>query len=183
MAHAFASGIRNWAQDSVCLVVVGCSCLDWLQVWVYRFRRPTAAAAHLGYHPALAAESCGLRAALLFRLGRGSAVVDAQGKDVSVSGSGIVASSASLGSRRDPATGAHPDANDVVEVQVPNLELFTAHSNSPLPSLTLSLSLSLCPPARCKLNPCEKVLLATTCRAVSPPSGTPGAHWGRTQGG
>eukprot|EP00439_Symbiodinium_sp_Y106_P022847 s2456_g2.t2 len=70
-------------------------------VWVYRFRRPTAAAAHLGYHPALAAESCGLRAALLFR---------------------------------DPATGAHPDANDVVEVQV---------------------------------------LLATTCRAVSPPSGLP----------
>ncbi|CAE7591014.1 Colgalt1 [Symbiodinium sp. CCMP2592] len=70
-------------------------------VWVYRFRRPTAAAAHLSYHPALAAESCGLRAALLFR---------------------------------DPATGAHPDANEVVEVQV---------------------------------------LLATTCRAISPPSGLP----------
>ncbi|CAE7561693.1 unnamed protein product [Symbiodinium natans] len=36
-------------------------------VWVYRFRRAAAAAAHLSYHPALAAESPGLRAALLFR--------------------------------------------------------------------------------------------------------------------
>ena len=33
--------------------------------------------------------------------------------------SGLVASSASLGSSRDPATGAHPDVNEVVEVQVP----------------------------------------------------------------
>ena len=39
-----------------------------LEVWVYRFRRAAAAAAHLSYHPALAAESPGLRAALLFRL-------------------------------------------------------------------------------------------------------------------